>query len=27
MTVVWFYDKSDNSEFTEPAAIASMDPE
>jgi anti-sigma factor RsiW len=27
MTVVWFYDKSDDSEFTEPAAIASMDPE
>ena len=27
MTVVWLYDKSDDSEFTEPAAIASMDPE
>jgi hypothetical protein len=27
MTMVWFYDKSDDSEFTEPAAIASMDPE
>jgi len=27
MTLVWFYDKSDDSEFTEPAAIASMDPE
>jgi anti-sigma factor RsiW len=27
MTVVWFYDKNDDSEFTEPAAIASMDPE
>jgi anti-sigma factor RsiW len=27
MTVVWFYDKSDDSEFTEPAAIASMDSE
>jgi hypothetical protein len=27
MTVVWFYNKSDDSEFTEPAAIASMDPE
>ena len=26
MTVVWFYDKSDDSD-TEPAAIASMDPE
>ena len=27
MTVVWFYDKSDDSETAEPAAIASMDPE
>lgn len=27
MTMVWFYDKSDDSEFTEPATIASMDPE
>lgn len=27
MTVVWFYDRNDDSEFTEPAAIASMDPE
>jgi hypothetical protein len=27
MTLVWFYDKSDDSEFTEPATIASMDTE
>lgn len=27
MTLVWFYDKSDDSDITEPAAIASMDPE
>jgi anti-sigma factor RsiW len=27
MTVVWFYNKSDDSEYSEPAAIASMDPE
>jgi anti-sigma factor RsiW len=27
MTFVWFYDKSDDSDTVEPAAIASMDPE
>jgi anti-sigma factor RsiW len=27
MTVVWFYDKSDDSDVAEPAAIASMDTE